>query len=323
QTPAFELPPLISTDVEKPVTDFVVPKPSVDRTFVPLRPAPAAVQAPREALATPPPSIAIPEPVAPKIERAPIAPVQRVAPLEPLPREQAVATPVLASLPPTIEPEVAKPVVKAPEPIAKDIVPPVVQPPAPVSVPAAPVAPAAVAAPVAEPKPRAVPAAPPAVAPQAQTTPAPRSETATPAKSERDVAPQVAPAAATKAAPAGPPPGSPSASRDLLKPRGDAAIAVPGVDAPTLAPGAAAGKAPALDLDAVRRRAREISRDGSGPRTVLPFPMTPPPKPKTKIEQAFDKALKKNDCREAYADMGLAAVVPLVIDSVREGGCKW
>ena len=82
-------------------------------------------------------------------------------------------------------------------------------------------------------------------------------------------------------------------------------------------------KGKGIDLDAVRRRAREISSGGSGPRTVFPFPVAPQQKPKSKEQQAFDKALKKNDCRDAYADMGLAALVPLVLDAVREGGCKW
>ena len=127
----------------------------------------------------------------------------------------------------------------------------------------------------------------------------------------------VAPPTAAKAAPprppagvpSGSPTGTPNADTDLFKPQGDSATAAP-------------GKSPGIDLDAVRKRARELSGAGAG-RSVFPFPVAPPPKPKSKEQQAFDKALKKNDCRDAYADMGLAAVVPLVLDSVRENGCKW
>lgn len=306
QAPSFELPPLMSTDVDKPVTDFVVPKPSVDRAFVPLAPAPPALQARREAPAIPPPAIVVPEPAPPKIERAPIAPVQPIAPLEPLPREQPLAA--SAPLPPKIEREIAKPVVTATEPAAREVVPPVVQPaatasPKPERENTQPVAPPA------EAKPREIPAAPP---PTALSETLPRADTATSPKPQRDVT--------TPAAPAGPPAGTPSATRDLFKPRGDGGTAAPSGSATTPSP--TVGKPPGIDLDAVRQRARELS-SGGGPRTVLPFPMTPPPKPKTTVQQAFDKALKKNDCRDAHEQLGLAAVVPLVIDAFRENGCKW
>jgi hypothetical protein len=83
------------------------------------------------------------------------------------------------------------------------------------------------------------------------------------------------------------------------------------------------GGAPRIDLDAVRQRARELAREGSGPRTLLPFNVKPKEETRTKEQQAFDKALKRPDCRDAYAGMGLAAVVPLLWDSVSEKGCKW
>ena len=80
---------------------------------------------------------------------------------------------------------------------------------------------------------------------------------------------------------------------------------------------------PDLSLDTLRQRARELAAQGTGPRTVLPFPTSPKPPPKTKAQQAFDKALQRPDCKDAYADMGLAAVLPLVWDSVTNKGCKW
>ena len=88
-------------------------------------------------------------------------------------------------------------------------------------------------------------------------------------------------------------------------------------------PTPAAGSAPRIDLDAVRQRAREIGREGSGPRTLLPFNVKPREDTRNKEQQAFDKALKRPDCKEAYASMGLAAVVPLLWDAVSEKGCKW
>ena len=56
-------------------------------------------------------------------------------------------------------------------------------------------------------------------------------------------------------------------------------------------------------------------------RGMLPL-MPPPPERKSKLSQDIDKAAKP-DCRKAYSGVGLLAVVPLAVDAVREGGCKW
>jgi|GEM_PF-5094919 len=78
-----------------------------------------------------------------------------------------------------------------------------------------------------------------------------------------------------------------------------------------------------LDLDKLRQRAREVAIEGSGPRMLLPFPTVAKPADKRDIEKIFDKALKRPDCKDEYADMGLAAVVPLVRDAIKGTGCKW
>lgn len=83
------------------------------------------------------------------------------------------------------------------------------------------------------------------------------------------------------------------------------------------------GSGPRLDLDTLRRQARELANGGTGPRTLMPFPTVAKEAPKKDMEKIFDKALKRPDCNEAYAEYGLAAVVPLVRDAVKEGGCKW
>ena len=80
---------------------------------------------------------------------------------------------------------------------------------------------------------------------------------------------------------------------------------------------------PTLDLDKLRQRAREVAVEGSGPRMLLPFPTIAKPAEKRDIEKIFDKALKRPDCKDEYADMGLAAVVPLVRDAIKGTGCKW
>jgi hypothetical protein len=80
---------------------------------------------------------------------------------------------------------------------------------------------------------------------------------------------------------------------------------------------------PTLDLDKLRQRAREVAVEGSGPRMLLPFPTVAKPAEKRNIEKIFDKALKRPDCKDEYADLGLAAVVPLVRDAIKGTGCKW
>jgi len=87
--------------------------------------------------------------------------------------------------------------------------------------------------------------------------------------------------------------------------------------APTLDP-----TRPALDPDALRKRAGELTREGTGRRALLPFPMPPVEKPKSKLESAIENA-RKPDCREAYKALGLAAVVPLIANEFGEGSCRW
>ena len=50
--------------------------------------------------------------------------------------------------------------------------------------------------------------------------------------------------------------------------------------------------------------------------------MPPVEKPKSKMEEAIEKA-RKPDCRTAYKDMGLLAAVPLIANEFGEGTCRW
>lgn len=81
----------------------------------------------------------------------------------------------------------------------------------------------------------------------------------------------------------------------------------------------AAASAP-LNLNLARPRGGEIS--GSGSRAVLNL-LPPPPERKSKLAEDIAKTLKK-DCKEAYAGMGLLAVIPLAIDAAKtKDNCKW
>jgi hypothetical protein len=72
----------------------------------------------------------------------------------------------------------------------------------------------------------------------------------------------------------------------------------------------------------MRRRAAELTRQGTGNRALLPIPMPPVEKPKSKLEQAIENA-RKPDCRDAYKGLGLLAVVPLIANEFGEGTCRW
>lgn len=307
------MPPVIAKEVIKPVTDFVVPASAPEPVAVPEPPAARLPESlPRLDAMVPPKALELP-----KFERdiaVPAELVPRLAPLVPARTERDTMLPVEPAprlktfVPPRVEPEAVTPPLEIPRmaplpppQIDRDIVRP------------------------AELLPRLPPVTPaPAIETTTPTQAVPRPpQPAAPAITERVAEPAAAapPTPATTPAPA-----LPSASRvapgvpggtgtvvDALAPRG--ALAAPPVPA--------TGNKPRIDLDAVRQRAREIDREGSGPRTLLPFNVKPKEEIKTKEQQAFDKALKRADCRDAYASMGLAAVVPLLWDTVSEKGCKW
>ncbi|HEX4764492.1 MAG TPA: hypothetical protein VFU92_09135, partial [Usitatibacter sp.] len=76
---------------------------------------------------------------------------------------------------------------------------------------------------------------------------------------------------------------------------------------------------PSVDLDAAKKRAAEIAKEGAGQRALFAMPL---PKPKNKMEEAIEKA-RKPDCRTAYQNLGLLAIVPLVANEFGEGSCRW
>jgi hypothetical protein len=97
------------------------------------------------------------------------------------------------------------------------------------------------------------------------------------------------------------------------------------VDDPFSSPPAAsvpAEGAPRLDLEAMRQRARDITKEGVGQRAILPFPMPVKPAQKSKEQLAIEQAWKP-DCKTAYAGMGLLAMIPLMMNAIGEGTCSW
>lgn len=231
-------------------------------------------------------------------------------PLAPAPRtERVIAEPPLVAAPVLQPVPIPAPEMRVPQPIEAPPIPRTAPAPAPVEVQAIPV-------PALEGLvPQKVEAARPVEMvpiPQMQVAPAPAppvaervpspSPAAAPESRERD-APRGAdfrtpPSAGDPARPAAPrrPGDPPSSDYDPTK--------------------------PSLDVDAIRRRAAQLGREGTGQRALLPFPMPPVPEKKSKMEQAIENA-RKPDCRTAYQGMGLLAAIPLVANEFGEGNCTW
>ena len=313
----MEAVPEISLPPRPPPVDSL---PRLDRS------APVEVDKPLVAPIPISPPVAPPKisPPAPEPEIAP-----RAAPLPPPPREvpAPVATPVEAIAPAKIEreqapaaevkprdvpmPNIAPTERIAPPKIERNVAPPV-EPQVPRLAPVETTAPARVApiperesAPAAQPLPRSEP-----------VEIAPARERAAPAAVVPGKAPSTPTPARTEAPTGGELPrlrfGAPDVDDEVFRSRRD-------VVAPTAEPGGA----PAITAESLRKRAGEIAREGSGSRGVLNLVPPPPPRErKDKLAEDIAKAAKP-DCRTAYADMGLLAVVPLVASTVGNGGCRW
>ncbi len=84
-------------------------------------------------------------------------------------------------------------------------------------------------------------------------------------------------------------------------------------------PPSASASAPRAPLNLSLPRSGDIaSRRGPGLVELLPQP----PERKSRLEQSIEDATNA-DCRKAYANAGLLAAVPLVLDAARGKGCKW
>jgi hypothetical protein len=242
-------------------------------------------------------------------------------PLRELPRTVApvVAPSALESIVlPRFKEELVRPLpipVLAP-PLVTTPIPESIAPPAPVSPVEAPLVPAPALERIAPAKPERIAPAKVETPPAPVTATPPREVPASPSDSPSRERAEPRPVESTP--PAGReqaprvPAGSPSErTSDVFRKRDDPA-----------APSADTGTTPRIDLDAARRRAREMGREGSGQRALLPFLMPPAEEKKSKEALALEKALKP-ECKDAYKGMGLLAVVPLVANEFGEGNCRW
>jgi hypothetical protein len=253
-----------------------------------------------------PTAVARPQPApAPQHEERVSAPVTLPAPPAPRPvplidAGAPLAAPVPLSLPPAEPP--------APEPV-RAVAPPPARATAPEA--PAPVAPPIISPPEPRPLPPLVPPSPvdvgPALRGAASDISLPPVRAADPAPSAlpsvtgvRDSVLPLVPPLAPPVAPGGAPDAGPR----------------PGVDR-AQAP-AATASAPRLNLELPRARATLPGL--VAPRVLNLVP--PPPERKSTLADSIEKAAK-TDCRKAYSGMGPLAVLPLAVDALRDGGCRW
>ena len=294
--PPVAVPPPAET-AAAPLAPVAVP-PLLDRIVVPDRapdlsrfevPPPARA---RVEVVPPIPMTTLAPLAAPRVERQLAAPPKIDAPAPPPVLPRIEAPPIERVQVPRVErqlaqpPKIEAPALEAPKVDAPKVEAPKVEAP---EVEAPKVEAPKVDAPKAE-APRIVP---PAAEPSAPRAPATESSRPAPAPAEAPRQPQ--PPAAS---PFRSPPAAESQDYDPTAP------------------------APALDADAMRRRAGELARQGTGNRALLAIPMPPVEKPKTTLESAIEKA-RKPDCRTAYQGLGLLAAVPLIANEFGEGTCRW
>ncbi len=176
-------------------------------------------------------------------------------------------------------------------------------PPASLATPSAPLAQLPVPEPAISQLPRAAPAAL-ASGPQPALPSTPSATAAVSAAAPLQSPPKPGPALPAAATAAGQ--GAPDAGSRV------------GTDVATL-PSTPASAPKRLNLELPRLRGGELSRYST---TGLLPALPRPPEVPDKLGSAIEKTAKE-DCRKAYAGAGLLAVVPLAVDALREGGCKW
>src|SRR5579862_3007712 len=315
EVPAFSVPPPTAIQAPAPVPAPVAPAPppAAPPKEVPvLKESPAEVapklpQVERAPAEIPKVSVPLLQPITPNVIQERVAPPPELQ----MPRFESAVVPTVPAPPvitqPLETPTLSTPALEklAPVPNIETTPKPVEAPPVPPPVQEVPVAPPpAVSAPAPAPAPRVEPAVEPRAEPRVEPQPAQQREA--PQGTQREAPSREAPS--PRPVP-GPAPSGPAAPSEFRK--------RPDEPASDYDPFSSKD----LDVDAMRRRAGQLAR-GSGNTALLPFPMPAVPPKKSKMEEAIENA-RKPDCRTAYANMGLLAVVPLVANEFGEGTCRW
>jgi hypothetical protein len=116
----------------------------------------------------------------------------------------------------------------------------------------------------------------------------------------------------------------PPRRRSARKPVADAVKPSPPAASPqTLpSPGDEPSAAPVLDLEAIKKMAREVDRAREPSLSELPLFDPPASDPRAALSRGIAQAARA-DCRTAHAGKGLLAIPFLIFDAVTDEGCKW
>ncbi|WP_431286033.1 hypothetical protein [Roseateles chitinivorans] len=259
------------------------------RETTPTRPA-----APTEALQAPSPTLQLPERPAPILSETPTT-VRR---LDRSPIERTTAPPVPTDL-------------KAPAELPPLTPAPAAAPqPAPTPAPATPVAPPT---PTPAPAPAPTPTPSPAPTPPATTAPTPAPTAAPTAQPRVSTTPSPTPTPANRISLDG------STTPTTTQPSVGAPDAGARTGHDVATPASTPPNAPKLNLD------MNAARGPMRPRGLPSGVISAVPKPPEEKDPLADKIREagQQECRKAYADKGLLAVVPLVRDAARDKGCRW
>lgn len=321
-TPAPPAPTPIPAPTPAPTPAPPTPTPPPAPSPTPaVEPAPApsitTLTTPVEATVTAPTRIAPAREATPARPTAPTDPLQAPSPLQ-LPERPA---PILSETPTTVR-RIDR------TPIERTLTPPV---PSELKAPAElpPLTPAPAPTPTLAPLPQPAPTPVP-------TPPTPAPQVAPPAPAPTPTAAPTPPAAATPApspAPTQQPrlsttPSPTPASRTSLDGSTTPTTTQPSVGAPdagartghdVATPASTPPNAPKLNLDL--NAARGPMRPRGTPSGVISA-VPKPPEDKDALAEKMREA-GQQECRKAYADKGLLAVVPLVRDAARDKGCRW
>ena len=277
--------PLLAPTIRRPLA----PPPELPSREMPRGPA-----APIEPIAPPRIKREIAPPAALPPRQAPLAPAAPIEPIVPPRVEQEITPP--AALPPRQAPLApAAPI----EPIVAPRIEREVAPSAALPSRQAPLAPAAAIEPIAPRQLGPLPGGAPGQAlPRAARPPAPAVQPA-----PRAEPPTVEPLPRLRL-------GAPVPDESMFRPR-------------VVTPPTEPGGSPHVDIEATRQSAREIAAKGLESRAVFTLPIPPVPERETKEAIAIKKATKQ-DCRTAYAEMGLLAAPALLAGAISDdAGCKW
>ncbi|WP_158218923.1 hypothetical protein [Roseateles aquatilis] len=311
-TPAPPEPPVLSSPTPSPTpapTPAQIPAPTPAPPAEVPAPTPAPLTMPSDSATVAPSRIAPARDTAPARSTVPADALQAPSSALQLPERPA---PMLSETQTTV-----RRIDRAPVDRTQTLPPVPSELKAPTELPPLTAAPTPAPAPTAPPAPTAAPTPTPTPTPtQAPPAAVTASPTTTPSSTPQS---RVAPTPSPTQAPANRVSLDGSTTPTTTQPSVGAPDAGSRVGHDVATPASTPPNAPKLNLDPRQSRGPTLPR-GNAYGVIQAIPK--PPVDKDALAEEMKKA-GQQDCRKAYADKGLLAVVPLVRDAARDRGCRW